>query len=81
MMRCWKTLLTGRSWILLCLIIAHPRAASGAPAIVLTNVPAFGSFDNLSGVVVGAAPAAHRVAVFIYLPSAGWWSKPYCDPQ
>jgi len=81
MMRCWKTLLAGRSWIVLCLITAYSHAASGAPAIVLTNVPAFGSFDNLSGVVVDAAPAAHRVAVFIYLPSAGWWSKPYCDPQ
>ena len=81
MMLCWKTLLSGRSWIVLCLIIACSRAALGAPAIVLTNVPAFGSFDNLSGVVVDAAPAAHRVAVFIYVPSAGWWSKPYCDPQ
>ena len=78
---CWKTLLASRSWVLLCLIIAHPRAGSGAPAISLTNVPSFGSLDNLSGLVAGAAPAAHRVAVFIYVPSAGWWSKPYCDPQ
>ena len=52
-----------------------------SPAIVLTNVPAFGSFGDLSGFVVDAAPAAHRVAVFIYVPGAGWWSKPYCDPQ
>jgi hypothetical protein len=28
-----------------------------------------------------ASPAAYRVAVFIYVPGAGWWSKPYCDPQ
>jgi hypothetical protein len=52
-----------------------------APGIALTNVPAFGSFDNLSGLVLDAAPASHRVAVFIYIPSVGWWSKPYCDPQ
>ena len=55
--------------------------ALASPAITLANVPAFGSFDNLSGVVIDAAPDTHRVAVFIYVPSAGWWSKPYCDPQ
>jgi len=53
----------------------------GAPGIVLTNVPAFGSLDNLSGWVVDAAPSSVRLAVFIYIPSSGWWSKPYCDPQ
>jgi hypothetical protein len=59
-------------------LLMHPAGA--APSIVLTNVPAFGSYDNLSGIVMDASPAAHRVAVFIYVPSAGWWSKPYCDP-
>ena len=68
-------------WFLPCLIIVHSRVGLGSPVIMLTNVPAFGSFDDLSGIVVDAAPAAHRVAVFIYVPSAGWWSKPYCDPQ
>ena len=81
MMLCWNNSAKSRGWILLCLIIAHARIGVGSPAIVLTNVPAFGSFGDLSGVVVDAAPAAHRVAVFIYVPSAGWWSKPYCDPQ
>ena len=51
-----------------------------APAIVLTKVPAFGSYDNLAGKVTDAAPSAYRVAVFIFVPGAGWWSKPYCDP-
>jgi hypothetical protein len=67
--------------VLFWLAIAFPRPARASPAILLTNVPAFGSFGDLSGGVVDAAPAAHRVAVFIYVPSAGWWSKPYCDPQ
>ena len=66
---------------MLSLLIAHSRIGLGSPAILLTNVPAFGSLGDLSGVVVDGAPAAHRVAVFIYVPSAGWWSKPYCDPQ
>ena len=79
MIRCWEDRLKRQGWLLLCLAIAHAHVGWGAPAIVLTNVPLFGSFDDLSGIVVDAAPAAHRVAVFIYVPSAGWWSKPYCD--
>jgi hypothetical protein len=79
MMLCWNSSAKIQGWILLCLIIADARIGVGSPAIVLTNAPAFGSLGDLSGVVVGAAPAAHRVAVFIYVPSAGWWSKPYCD--
>src|SRR6266567_8316858 len=52
-----------------------------APSIEITNVPAFGSLNNLGGRVLNASPAAYRVAIFIYVPSAGWYSKPYCDPQ
>jgi hypothetical protein len=66
--------------MVLCLLGAPSHFGFAAPAVVLTNVPAFGSSDNLAGIVADAAPAAHRVAVFIYVPSAGWWSKPYCDP-
>ena len=43
--------------------------------------PPFGSYASLAGRVLDASPAAYRVAVFIFVPSAGWWSKPYCDPQ
>ena len=43
--------------------------------------PPFGSFANLGGRVVDASPVTNRVAVFIYVPGAGWYSKPYCDPQ
>ena len=48
------------------------------PGIVITNVPAYGSSDNLAGVVLGADPAACRVAVFINVPPYGWYSKPTC---
>lgn len=81
MKRCRKQWLSILLWMGLCLLLAHSRAVLGAPAILLTNVPAFGSLAELSGIVTDAAPAAYRVAVFIYVPSAGWWSKPYCDPQ
>lgn len=67
--------------ILMSFVGLQTHLGVAAPGIVLTNVPAFGSLDNLAGIVLDATPAAHRVAVFIYVPSAGWWSKPYCDPQ
>ena len=77
---CRRTLKTA-TLILLSLVVLSTYPGMAAPGIVLTHVPEFGSFDNLSGQVLDAAPASHRVAVFIYVPSAGWWSKPYCDPQ
>jgi len=55
--------------------------ASGAPQIEFTHVPSWGSTENLSGRVLDVTAAAYRVAVFIYVPGAGWWSKPFCDPQ
>ena len=51
------------------------------PSIEITNVPTFGSFENLGGRVLNASAAVYRVAVFIYVPGAGWYSKPFCDPQ
>jgi hypothetical protein len=76
-----KNVVTFSRWMVAASAVAPPCAAWASPAIVMTNVPAFGTFGNLSGVVADAAPATHRVAVFIYVPSAGWWSKPYCDAQ
>lgn len=56
-------------------------AAAAASSVLITNLPAHGSYDNLGGVVLDADPAAHRLAVFIYVPGAGWWSKPTCPGQ
>jgi hypothetical protein len=49
-----------------------------APSIEITNVPPFGSFENLAGRVLNASPVDCRVAVFIYVPGAGWFTKPTC---
>jgi hypothetical protein len=70
-----------RSPLTLGLAMAAFCSAGATPSIEITNVPPFGSFANLGGRVLDASPVAYRVAVFIYVPSAGWWSKPYCDPQ
>jgi len=64
------------------LAVAASCSARATPSIEITNVPPpFGSDANLAGRVVDASPAAYRVAVFIFVPSAGRWSKPYCNPQ
>lgn len=65
----------------LLLLASLTWACQAVPSIEITNVPAFGSFDNLGGRVLDASASTNRVAVFIYVPSAGWFSKPYCDPQ
>lgn len=51
------------------------------PTIQITNLPPFGSFQDLGGVVLNANPAAYRVAVFIFAPGAGWYTKPTCAQQ
>lgn len=81
MLLCHRRILRISALILASFAGLQPHPGVAAPSIVLTNVPAFGSQDDLSGLVLDAAPATHRVAVFIYVPSAGWWSKPYCDPS
>ncbi len=69
--------------MVICLLGGLIPACAGAasPSILLTNVPAFGTSTDLSGVVSGVNPGTCGVVVFIYIPSAGWWSKPFCDPQ
>jgi hypothetical protein len=61
------------------LFLANCSCESRAvPKILITNLPAYGSSDNLAGVVLCADPAAFRVAVFIDVPPYGWYSKPTC---
>ena len=60
----------------ICVTIA-PSLAEAAPSIQITNVPAFGAFGNLGGIVSNADPARQRVAIFIYV-GGGWYSKPSC---
>jgi hypothetical protein len=52
----------------------EPDAGDGA--IMYTTVPAYGSHDDLQGMVTGLQPAQYKVAVFIRV-RGGWWTKPY----
>jgi hypothetical protein len=56
-----------------------PIEANAAPAILITNLPAYGSADLLAGKVLSANPATHAVAVYIYVPGYGWVTKPTCS--
>ncbi len=52
-------------------------ATGGAmSAIALTSIPPYGVSDLLRGSATGVAPAAAAVAVYIFVPPTGWWSKP-----
>ncbi len=64
-----------------CALLVKLVAAAADPAIEMTHVPPFGSFQNLTGTVANVNVSTCRVAVVIYIPGAGWWSKPYCNPQ
>ena len=50
--------------------------STGAPVIEFTYVPPYGSSDNLIGRVRNVDPAAYKVAVYIFVEGAGWWTKP-----
>jgi hypothetical protein len=48
--------------------------------IEITNVPAYGTYGNLSGIVSGVNPADYKVLVYIYV--SGWWNKPtWASPE
>jgi hypothetical protein len=48
------------------------------PAILITNLPSYGSTEFLAGKVLSANPTQHAVAVYIYVPGYGWVTKPTC---
>jgi len=69
----WRTCLAAAS--IACASVTTLRAAA---SIEFTSVPPYGSFNNLQGKVHGVAPATNRIAVFIYVTGAGWFTKPSC---
>jgi len=52
--------------------------ASAAPAIIITNLSASNTTNDLLGLVENVNPSAYSVAVFIFVPGYGWVSKPTC---
>jgi len=63
-----------------CFLLACIGASTAlaGPALIITNLPPYGSPANLGGLVQGVPPAEARVAVFIEVPGYGWVTKPTC---
>lgn len=51
-------------------------ASAGTSAIEFTFVPPYGSSDDLRGRIHNVDPSAYKVAVYIFVEGAGWWTKP-----
>lgn len=49
------------------------------PIIVITSLPRYGRDGMMKGRILGADPAAHRVAPYIHIEGGGWWTKPTFD--
>jgi hypothetical protein len=62
---------------LLSSLISHSALAD--PTVEITSVPNYAEDGFLSGTVRGIDFASHRVAVYIQIEGAGWWTKPTFD--
>lgn len=68
----------GLRWLCAFLVACGLYPGMAAPSIIITNLPPYGSTNDLCGVVLNAPAAACSVAVFIYVPGYGWATKPTC---
>ncbi|HSY16732.1 MAG TPA: glycoside hydrolase family 16 protein, partial [Candidatus Acidoferrales bacterium] len=65
-------------WLMILFAALTAPCDAAAPAILITNLPAYGVNAPLSGVALNASPVSNAVAVFIYVPGFGWVTKPTC---
>lgn len=70
------------SWVavLFALLLAGDASAA-QPGITITSLPAYGASGVMQGLVSGVDFSAYRVAGYIQIEGAGWWTKPtYASP-
>jgi hypothetical protein len=70
-----RRLVQGLAAIVASTLWAAP-AARAQPTIAIQSVPPYSTSGWLTGNVSGVDFATHRVAVYIQIEGAGWWSKP-----
>ena len=73
------TLKTIWPWLMILFAAVSMCCDAATPAILITNLPAYGSNSFLGGVVLNTNPNTNAVAVFVYVPGFGWVAKPTCD--
>lgn len=71
-----STFAMGLWLLLLAPTLADSSIMTGAPTIEFTTVPDYGSTQNLCGRVDNVEPDSFKVAVYIFVEGAGWWTKP-----
>ena len=57
-------------------VLALPGPAAADPSIEFTHVPGYKTTENLVGRVGGVEPDSFKVAVYIFVEGAAWWTKP-----
>ena len=65
----WKCLPFALVWLV-------TNAGATAPGVLITNLPAYNTLLNVSGLVYGTNSASLAVAVFVYVPGYGWVTQP-----
>jgi len=59
-------------WVL---VLSFSSTVFADPLIHITDIPTYGTTENVAGTVSGVDFAAHVVAPYIYV-GTGWWTKP-----
>ncbi|MDO8586331.1 MAG: glycoside hydrolase family 16 protein [Armatimonadota bacterium] len=71
----------GCLFAILALAMLGTTGAGAVLVLRITQTPGFGSCGLVQGTTSGVAPADYYVAMLIYVPGSGFWSKPYCEPR
>jgi len=58
------------------LVIAPPTATT--PELFVTSVPSFGSSEPIQGKTANVVASNYSIALAIFVPGLGWYSKPSC---
>jgi len=61
--------------------LAMALPGSGAPSVDISYTAPFAECGEARGTASGIDYSDYRVALLIYIPGSGWWSKPYCEPR
>ncbi|MEP7367133.1 MAG: hypothetical protein ABI972_28060, partial [Acidobacteriota bacterium] len=62
----------------LCSSIYIAKSQQNGASLTIESLPSFGSFEDLSGMVLGAPQNSAKVLTYIFLPDLGWYQRPSC---
>lgn len=74
-----RTCALRRMALFLFALIVLPTGSQASPQLAITQPTSFAQCGYVQGTAAGIDPSDYYVAVVIYIPGLGWYSKPYCD--